>query len=109
MINESSVMNSRVDENELELTITNYNDQKETWTLDWMRRYDNENEQRLWWLPMKMTLRKNGLWSECEGILAKLVTAQVDQPDDVVAYQSLDSEIVFGSFEIVWTRITHEL
>ena len=47
MINESSVMNSRVDENELELTITNYNDQKETWTLDWMRRYDNENEQRL--------------------------------------------------------------
>ena len=47
MINESSVMNSRVDENELELTITNYNDQRETWTLDWMRRYDNENEQRL--------------------------------------------------------------
>ena len=50
---------------------------------------------------MKMTLRKNGLWGESEGILAKLVTAQVDQPDDVVAYQSLDSEIVFGSFEIV--------
>ena len=50
---------------------------------------------------MKMTLRKNGLWSECEGILAKLVTAQVDQPDDVVAYQSLDSESDYGSFEIV--------
>ena len=50
---------------------------------------------------MKMTLRKNGLWSECEGILAKLVTVQVDQPDDVVSYQSLDSKSVLGSFEIV--------
>ena len=36
MINESGVMNSRVDENELELTITNYNDQEETWTLEWV-------------------------------------------------------------------------
>ena len=50
---------------------------------------------------MKMTLRKNGLWSECEGILAKLVTAQVDQPDDVVSYQSLDSESDYGSLEII--------
>ena len=58
---------------------------------------------------MKMTLRKNGLWSECEGILAKLVTAQVDQPDDVVSYQSLDSKSVLGSFEIVWTQITNEM
>ena len=45
---------------------------------------------------MKMTLRKNGLWSECEGILAELVTAQVNQPDDVVSYQSLDNKGVFS-------------
>ena len=45
---------------------------------------------------MKMTLRKNGLWSECEGILAKLVTAQVNQPDDLVSYQSLDNKGVFS-------------
>ena len=39
------VMNFRVDENELELTITNYNDQEETWTLEWVWRNDNENDQ----------------------------------------------------------------
>ena len=49
-------------------------------------------------MTMKMTLRKNGLWSECEGILAELVTAQVNQPDDVVSYQSLDNKGVLFYF-----------